>query len=144
MKSAPLVAFDYCPSRYLIAAVAAALVLAMIAIALCGMNVLAKLVLACIALTYAFVALRRFQRLAPTRVAWQSAGHWRLVDRGGTEKVAELSRSIVRGNWIVLNLRCSDASRVDLILGPDNSDAETRRVLRVRLSRADDGTSASR
>ena len=142
MKSAPLVAFDYCPSRYLNAAIVAASLLAMVAIATCGMTVAAKALLGLFAIAYVFIALRRFHRSAPTRVAWYAAGHWRLIDRAGEDKVAELVRSVVRGNWIVLNLRHSDKSRVDLILGPDNSDTETRRLLRVRLSRGDDRSHA--
>ena len=51
------------------------------------------------------------------------------------KRVAELIGSAIRGAWIVLNLRDGDDRRIDLILAPDNSDAETRRLLRVRLSR---------
>jgi len=36
----------------------------------------------------------------------------------------------------VLTLRAGNGERVVLILGPDNSDADVRRRLRVRLARA--------
>jgi len=41
----------------------------------------------------------------------------------------------VRANWITLNLRRTDGARVTLVLAPDNSDADVRRRLRVRLAR---------
>ncbi len=135
MKSAPLVAFDYFPSRYLVVAVGAVVALALIAVSMSGMDMVAKCIVSCIAAAYSIATIRRFRSSAPVRVGWHTAGHWRLVDHNGTDHVAQLVRSVVRGQWIVLNLRRSDRSRVDLILGPDNSDAETRRLLRVRLTR---------
>lgn len=135
MKSAPAVAFDYRPSRFLIAGIAAALLLTMLALLLCGMPIAAKLLVAVIALIYAAIATRRFLRSSPRRAAWHTAGHWRLAFADGQETIAELVGSAIRGAWIVLNFRTGDGRRVNLVLGQDNSDAETRRLLRVRLSR---------
>jgi toxin CptA len=135
MKSAPAVAFDYRPSRLLIAGIAAALLLAMLAISLCGMTIAAKIFFAVLALIYAMIAARRFLRSSPRRAAWHVAGHWRLAFADGEEIVAELVGSAIRGPWIVVNFRTGTGRRIDLVLAPDNSDAETRRLLRVRLSR---------
>ena len=55
----------------------------------------------------------------------------------GREFTAESTRGVARGAWIVLRLRRSDGKDLALILGPDNSMADTRRQLRVRLARAD-------
>jgi len=88
------------------------------------------------AIGYAAFALRRFLRADVRRVAWHAAGHWRIVDTGGQEHVAELAHAVVRGAWIALNLRRVDGARVALLLAPDNCDAELRRRLRVRLARA--------
>ena len=136
MKSAPAVAFDYRPSRLLIAGIAAALLLAMLALSLCGMTIAVKLFFAVLALIYAVIATRRFLRSSPRRAAWHAAGHWRLAFADGEETVAELVGAAIRGAWIVLNFRTGNGRRIDLILAPDNSDAETRRLLRVRLSRS--------
>jgi toxin CptA len=135
MKSVPAVAFDYRLSRLLIVAIAAALLLAMLALALCGMTVVAKLFFAALTVLYSGTAMRRFIHSSPQRVAWHVAGHWRLAYADGEERGAELIGSAIRGACIVLNLRDGNARRIDLILAPDNSDVETRRLLRVRLSR---------
>lgn len=136
MKSAPVIAFDYRPSRLLAIAIVAIAVLAIVAVALCGLPWWAKLVAGAGACLYAAFALRKFWRLSAGRFAWQQAGHWRAADTAGIERVADLEDAVVRGPWIVLRLRyADDGVRVALILGPDNSDADLRRRLRVRLAR---------
>jgi toxin CptA len=135
MKSAAAIAFDYRPSRWLAAAVAIMLVSALAAIALSGFGVAVKVVLGIVAIVYAAFALRRFLGTAVRRAAWHEAGHWRVVDAAGVEHLAELHHAVVRGNWIVLNLRRSDGARLPMVLAPDNSDADLRRHLRVRLAR---------
>jgi toxin CptA len=135
MKSVPVITFDYCVSRSLVAAIVIAALLAVFALALCGMTFAAKLSCAVLVLAYAALATRRFFGSAPRRAAWHVAGHWRIASTDGDDIVAELCGSAIRGAWIVVNLRQNNGRRLDLILGPDNSDAETRRLLRVRLSR---------
>jgi toxin CptA len=135
MKSVPAVAFDYRPSGWLIAALSVAATSTLFAIASSGIDAAIKYSLATLTAIYVALALRRFYESAPTHVAWHSTGQWRLVDAVGNEYAAELRGFAIRGAWIVLNLRNSERRRIDLILAPDNSDAETRRLLRVRLSR---------
>ena len=136
MKSAPAIAFDYRPSRLLAAALVAMLALALASVALSGFGVPAQGALAAAAIGYAALALRRSLRGDVRRVAWHAAGHWRIVDGDGQEHVADLAHAVVRGAWIALRLRRVDGARVALLLAPDNSDAELRRRLRVRLARA--------
>jgi toxin CptA len=138
MKSAPAIAFDYRPSRWLVAAVAAVTLAASIAILQSGLPLALRLALLAAAVAYATYSLRRFRRQAPRRLAWHAAGHWRVADADGGEHTAELARAVVRGGWIVLGLRRQDGRRLRVILAPDNSDADTRRRLRVRLARGDD------
>jgi toxin CptA len=135
MKSAPAVAFDYRPSRLLIAGIAAALLLAMLALSLCGMAIAAKIFFAVLALIYTVIATRQLFRSSPRRAVWHAAGYWRIAFADSEETVAELVGAAIRGTWIVLNFRTGNGRRINLILAPDNSDAETRRLLRVRLSR---------
>jgi len=135
MKSAPAIAFDYRPSRWLAAAIVLIMLLVIVAIAASGTPLWLKPVLACSACAYGVYALRAFLRGPMRHALWYEAGHWRLADHRGNEQVAELQSGIVRGAWIVLRLRRSDSAHVAIILGPDNSDADTRRRLRVRLAR---------
>ena len=134
MKSAPAIAIDYRPSRLLAAAIAVVGACAAFALALSGTPLWLKLALAAGACAYAAFELRRFLLAAPRRAVWHEAGHWRVIDSDGAEYVAELAGSVVRGDWIVLRLRRRDRSLTALILAPDNSAADLRRRLRVRLA----------
>ena len=140
MKSAPAIVFDYRPSRWLIAAVVAMTATGLATLMFSAMPLWARLVAAVLVCGYAAFSLQGFRRNRVSRAAWYEAGHWRLVDNAGVEHLAELQTGIVRGNWIVLRLRRNDGPRVAIVLGPDNSDAELRRRLRVRLSRAREET----
>ncbi len=138
MKSAPAIAFDYAPSRWLAAAIVAVALLALAAVAFANVVTWAKLALACAVVVYAAHALQRHVSASTRRVAWHAAGHWRIALADGQERVAELQHAVVRGPWLVLTLRAGNGERVALMLGPDNSDADVRRRLRVRLARARD------
>ncbi|MBS0569364.1 MAG: hypothetical protein JSS28_02060 [Proteobacteria bacterium] len=140
MKSAVAIALDYRPSRWLLAAMAAALFLACMAIVLSGMPTWLKSVCIVFAGSCFGLAVGRFLHPLARRAVWQPAAHWRVTDTDGVEHVAEFAGSAVRGAWIVLRLRRSDGKRLVLVLGPDNCDAETRRQLRVRLMRVEAGT----
>ena len=142
MKSAPAIAFDYVPSRWLAAAIVAAAVLALVSVALTGVSAWLKLAIGCAVVGYAAHSLWRHLGASMRRVAWHEAGHWKSAHASGEERVAELQNAVVRGGWLVLTLRSGNGERVALILGPDNSDADVRRRLRVRLARARDVTSA--
>jgi toxin CptA len=135
MKSAPAIAFDYRPSRWLAVAVGGVAFLACVALALSGMPLWAKLAAASVACLCVAHSLRRFWLVPVRRVAWLEAGHWRIAEADGGEHVAELERAVVRGAWIILRLRRSARERLVLVLGPDNSEADLRRRLRVRLAR---------
>jgi toxin CptA len=134
-KSVPPIAFEHKPSLRLVGALLIAAVLAGVSLAISGIPSLAKAIVAVVAAGYFGISLRRFLLRAPVRVVWQSSGRWRLVDRRHREIDAELIRSTVRGEWMLIELRRVDRARVALVLASDNTDAETRRALRVRLSR---------
>jgi hypothetical protein len=134
-KSVPPIAFEHKPSLRLVGALLIAAVLAGVSLAISGIPSLAKAIVAVVAAGYFGISLRRFLLRAPVRVVWQSSGRWRLVDRRHREIDAELIRSTVRGEWMLIELRRVDRARVALVLASDNTDGETRRALRVRLSR---------
>ncbi|MFT3789655.1 MAG: hypothetical protein QM741_00965 [Rudaea sp.] len=136
MKSVPAITFDYRPSRTLWLATLAIAVLALAAIALCGLPAWSKFALVVATAIYATHSLRTLSAPGFTRVTWHSAGHWRLRDAAGSERVGELVHGVVLGALIVLVLRIDTKRATALVLLPDNCDAETRRRLRVRLARA--------
>lgn len=135
MKSAPAIAFDYRPSRSVAAAIVTIASLAIVAVVLSGIDPWIRLAVGFAACGYATLALWRFLASPVRRVAWHEAGHWRVVQADGQDRVAELRQAVVRGAWITLILRLTDGKDVALVLAFDNSDAELRRCLRVRLTR---------
>jgi toxin CptA len=137
MKSAPAIAFDYLPSRWLLAAVIAVSGLALLAIALSGVALWSKGVLALAACVYAGRALIGLRKPLICRCAWYESGHWRVRDASGQELEASLRQASVRGSCIVLRLHSPPAAFKHAGPLPDNCDADTRRRLRVRLARAD-------
>jgi toxin CptA len=139
MKSAPVIAFDYRPSPVLASLGVAWLSLAVAAVALCGLPLGLRIGLIFAAIGYATFALLRFLRNPVRRLAWQDGNHWHVVE-SDTEYGVELRLAQVRGAWIALALRRQDGRHIAVILGPDNSDADTRRRLRVRLARHEEAS----
>lgn len=137
MRSLPEIAFDYRPSRLLVAAVVVVFVLALLAVAACGLNMWIKLALAAATLVYAAWTLRGFLCARFERVTWHSAGHWRLQSVDAEERPGEFVAATVLGPLIALTLRIGPKRQIALLLLPDNCDRETRRRLRVRLARCD-------
>ena len=135
MKSATAIGFDYRPSRWFAACGVGIWVFALLAIAASGLPAWSKLILAIVASVYAGWALRDFMRSRCRHLLWHAAGHWRVHDAGGQEHVAELRYASAHGGLIVLSFRAASFGRVSIVLLPDNSDADTRRRLRVRLAR---------
>ena len=135
MKSAPAIAFEYRPSRWLLASLLCIALLATVAIAASALAWSVKLILAAAVCAYAIHSARRHLHPAVRRCAWYENGHWRVRDPTGEDHAATLLRASVRGVLIVLVLRSALQRSTSLILLPDNCDADTRRRLRVRLSR---------
>jgi hypothetical protein len=136
MKSAAAIAFDYRPSRWLQAAMAAILLLAAVAIFASGIVVGLKVAaVASAAALFAF-ELRRLRRPAIARCVWYGDGQWRVRDTRGNDHAATLQHASVRGSLVVLRLRVPTHGVAALVLLPDNCDAPTRRLLRVRLAHA--------
>jgi len=132
MTSAPAIGFEYRRSPLLDAAVALMTALALLAIVLCGLPASGKLVLA--AMLSAVLALTwRRRPAAPASVGWNPAAGWSLRLADGRDVVAELTSHRVIAGCIVLCLK-GDGTRWALWLLPDNSDADTRRRLRMRLA----------
>src|SRR5271154_2480601 len=90
VKSAPTIAFEYRPSRLVAVVLVAAWLLGFAAIAFCALSLWWKIALVCAAGAYGALQLKNFLRPRFSALAWHQAGHWRLRDTDGNEKIAEL------------------------------------------------------
>ncbi len=136
MKSAPTIAFDYRPSRWIGAAAVLVSVCAVLAPWLSGLPPVAGASLSLAALMFAALVLRRFWQPPIRRVAFRASG-WMLVDADGAELPALLESHAHLGVLLVLGFRHASRARFHALLAPDNLDAGTRRRLIVLLSRAE-------
>lgn len=132
MTSAPAIGFKYRHSPLLAAAVALMAVLALLAIVLCGLPAAGKLTLAAMSFAMLAVTWRR-RPVAPASVGWSPAAGWSLRLSDGRDVAVELASHRVLAGCMVLCLK-GDGTRWALWLLPDNSDADTRRRLRMRLA----------
>ena len=136
MKSAPPIAFDYRPSRAVIAATGAVGFVAALAPWWSAAPLGLRIALSLGALGIAVVALHRYRSPPFHRIVRRASG-WRLVDRDGSERVATLSAHRRFGAWLALDWRCAPRARFRVLVTPDNLDADTRRRLVLLLARGE-------
>jgi len=136
MKSAPTIAFDYRPSRWIAAAAGAVCIAATAAPWLAGVPVGWRIAASVSILVAGCVSVRRFLAIPFRRIACRASG-WTLVDRGDADRAAILASHVHLGSWLVLDFKLDRGGRFRAVLGPDNLDAETRRRLILLLSRAE-------
>jgi toxin CptA len=138
MKSAPPIGFDYRPSRWLLLAVFAILLLALAAIEVSGLPAWLRTPGWLLAGMFAGIGIGCLLRPRVHSVLWRADGGVTLGLRdtvldGGGEVNAELHHARVLGPLVMLDLRWGQNDRAQLWLLPDNLDADTRRRLRVRI-----------
>jgi toxin CptA len=134
--SAPTIAFDYRPSRWLLAALVVVGFLALLALIFCNAPQWLKLSLAIVVLVYLGGSWQRLLQPKWTSLVWHAQGYWRLHAGSDDPHIAELIGSTRIGWLLVLRFRLHGRQRFDAVLLPDNLDADTRRRLCVRLARA--------
>jgi len=117
-----------------VAALVGVVLLAITAIAFCGLALWLKAALVIATGTYAAWSLRDFLRPPFDHIVWHATGHWRVRDRAGNERAAEFVNATVRGALIVLILRVGPKQKIALPLLTDNCATETHRQLRIRLT----------
>jgi len=133
MKSAPNIAFDYRPCRGIAIALCGVTLLAAIAAVLSGLDPLAKLLIAGIAVASGAAALHRHLAAKTVRIA-HGAGGWVLVDREATETPVALIDHIGRGVLLVLGFRDEGGQTQRFVLTPTNCAADLRRRLILTLA----------
>ena len=136
MKSAPSIAFDVRPSRALAGAGAIGVVAAAIAPWQSALPASVRAIASILALVIGAVALARFSRPRYERVAYGVTG-WTLAVANADATPAELIGHRRIASWLALEFREADRRRFRVVLGPDNSDADTRRRLALMLARAE-------
>ena len=136
MKSAPSIAFDYRPVPAIVALAGVIVVGAAAAPWFSAASIGVRAAVSIAAIAYGIIALCRFARVRFARVAYRASG-WVLVGANGAEHAALLASHARYGTWIALDFRLDATGRFRALVGPGNSDAETRRRLILLLSRAE-------
>ena len=134
MTSAPAIGFEYRPSLLLARLLAALWALAVLAIVSCGLPWWLKLALLFFATGSWMRAWRHRADAGVTAAGWSAEGGWNLHRVGGDDAAATLQSFRVLGAFVLLRLRGHDRHVTTLLLAPDNSDADIRRRLRMRLA----------
>jgi toxin CptA len=132
MTSAPAIGFEYRPSRWTPRLFIFVAFLTLQAIALSGASWMLRCALVLMVIAACCHALRRL-RVPIYAVGWAKGG-WTLRGLDGADDPATLLSSRVIGSVVLLRLASKRYGKLTLWLMPDNSDADIRRRLRMRLA----------
>lgn len=134
MTSAPAIGFDYSPSRWLQRVMLLVAVLALLAVMYCALPLWVRLALIVAVLLATWRALRQLRTAAVVAAGWGAELDWTLHMADNEDVPAELLSFRVLGVLVLLRLRTAERGVHALLLAPDNSDADIRRRLRMRLA----------
>lgn len=134
MISAPAIGFEYRTSRLALRLLMVVALLAMAAIALCGLSWWIKSPLLVATLAALLRALRHPAARQVVAAGWSAGGDWSLRMSHGEDTPAMLGSFRVMGRFVLLRLFLPGQRPLVLLLAPDNSDADVRRRLRMRLA----------
>ena len=134
MTSAPAIGFEYRPSRWLRWLLWAVASLALVSVAVCALSVWLKVLLFAGVLLVTWREVQRWSRSPVFAAGWGDAERgWSLQLAAHRNVPATLLSFRVLGEFVLLRLRTDIGVQV-LLLTPDNSDADLRRRLRMRLA----------
>jgi toxin CptA len=143
MTSAPAIGFEYRPSRLLRRTLVLVAALAVLAVALSALPVWLRLLLATAASLATWHALRHLATNPIVAAGWSADDAWTLRLTDHEDVPATLASFRVLGAFVLLRLQTAERG-VQLLLGPDNSDADIRRRLRMRLATIQPGEAVPR
>ena len=132
MTSAPAIGFDYRPSRLPRQLLGTVAILALLSIVLSGLAWQWKIILAAGTLAALARSLDHLTR-SPVAGVGLAGTAWTLYAPDRTESTATLASFRVLGSLVLLRLDASGRTET-LLLAHDNSDADLRRRLRMRLA----------
>ncbi len=134
MTSAPAIGFEYLPSRSLRRVLIVICLMAIGAIVLCGVAPWLKGLLFVMSALLTLRAIKRLSNPATVAVGWSGGSGWTLRLRDHTDVSATLLSFRVMASFVLLRLRTDEQGVQVVLLAPDNSDADIRRRLRMRLA----------
>lgn len=108
--------------------------LALLSIILCGLPAWQKLLLAVLVVLVATRAVRDLAATPVTAAGWSADAGWTVHLLAHDEVPVSLASFRVLGPFVLLRLKTSARAGHVLLLAPDNSDADIRRRLRMRLA----------
>jgi toxin CptA len=144
MTSAPAIGFEYRPSRLLQRALVVVAFLAVIAVGLCAVAFWLKLLLIACVLLATLQSIRKAAGSPVAAAGWSADNSWTLHLADHEDVPAALASFRVLGRFVLLRLSTVERGTQVLLLAPDNSDADIRRRLRMRLATMQPGEAMSR
>lgn len=144
MTSAPAIGFEYRPSRVLRRVLLVVAILALLAVVLCALALWLKLLLIAGVLLATRQSLRKAAGSAVAAAGWSAGSSWTLHLADHEDVPATLTSFRVLGSFILLRLHTAKQGKQVLLLAPDNSDADIRRRLRMRLATVQPGEAVPR
>lgn len=144
MTSAPAIGFEYRPSRWLRRTLILVAALATLAVVSSALDTGLKLLLTMVVPLATWHALRHLAA-TPVAAAGLSADNaWTLRLTDHDDVSATLASFRVLGGFVLLRLKTVEQGVQVLVLAPDNSDADIRRRLRMRLAALQPGEAIPR
>jgi toxin CptA len=134
MTSAPAIGFEYRPSRGFRRVLGVVAALAVLAVALCALVPWLKLLLAAGVLLAAWRSARGIANSPVVAAGWSADDSWTVHLASHEDVPATLASFRVLGAFMLLRLKTGGQGTLILLLAPDNSDADIRRRLRMRLA----------
>lgn len=134
MTSAPAIGFEYRPSPGFRWALVAVAVLALLAVMLSGLAWWMKPALVLVVFAATLRSIRRMAQLPVSAAGWGADDIWTVHLVPHEDIPATLASFRVLGVFVLLRLKTSAHGPLTLLLAPDNSDADIRRRLRMRLA----------
>jgi len=144
MTSAPAIGFEYRPSKGFRWALAIVAVLAVLAVLLSGLAWWAKLLLSLIVLVGTWRSVRLMAQSPVSAAGWGAQDSWTVHMTSHEDVPATLASFRVLGVFVLVRLKTAAHDTHSLLLAPDNSDADIRRRLRMRLATLQTGESHAR
>ena len=144
MTSAPAIGFEYRPSRLLRRLLILVASLTMLAIVLCALAIWMKLLLMVGVLLATTQSLRGMANSPVAAAGWSAGQDWVLHLADREDVPATLVSFRVLGVFVLLRLQTEGHGVQVLLLAPDNSDADIRRRLRMRLATVGPGEAVPR
>jgi toxin CptA len=144
MTSAPAIGFEYQPSRRFGQLLLIVALLAVLAVALCALPPWLKLLLVGVVALAAWHARTRFAGSSVKAAGWSDDTGWTLHLASHEDVPAVLASFRVLGGSVLLRMLTAEHGAQVLLLLPDNSDADIRRRLRMRLATLQPGEALPR